>query len=129
MTIMIKSLTHGQEELLTVYREKWLKISLSTEPLNLEMAKKAIIKCYTIAGLKPPTQFYTSQSPISALKTVVDIGLPYEDLVCVKVRNIIKNKIATQIVRQLSNKVQTQAFESWDPVWGQVQGEVWSQII
>ena len=58
--------TEDQKEQLDGYTAKWLKIGLSTAPLDFEAAKQAAVKCYKIAGLKEPTIFYKARSPMDA---------------------------------------------------------------
>ena len=57
------SLNADETALLPVYLDKWLKIGLSTEPLDFKAAKKAVKKAYKLAGLEPPTVFYRFESP------------------------------------------------------------------
>ena len=70
---MIESLTPEQEAQIEVYRDKWLKIGLSTEPLNFEAAKAAMIKAYAAADLKAPDQYLVADSPMHAIKIIKEI--------------------------------------------------------
>lgn len=74
----IESLTPEQEAQMDVYRDKWIKIGLSTEPLDLENAKKAAIKAYELAGLPAPTQFFTAKSPVDAIRLIKELD-PEQD--------------------------------------------------
>lgn len=47
-------LTKEQEERLDEYHDKWLKIGLSTEPINEERVKAAVKLVYECAGLEQP---------------------------------------------------------------------------
>ena len=51
---MIESLTAEQTKQLAVYRDKWLKIGLSTERADFAKAEKVLAECYKVAGLTPP---------------------------------------------------------------------------
>jgi len=62
----IETLTTDQEAMLSVYRDKWLKIGLSIDPLDFEKAKAAAKKCYSSAELEEPKYFYKFKSPLSA---------------------------------------------------------------
>jgi len=66
----IKSLTPEQEEQLSVYRDKWLKIGLATGPVDFEKAKAAVCKAYRSAGLKEPTVFLKAEGPLDAIKII-----------------------------------------------------------
>lgn len=70
MTNKITSLTPEQTAQLDTYRDKWLAIGLSTEPVNLEKAKEAVILAYQLAGLAAPTRFELADSPIHAISIV-----------------------------------------------------------
>jgi len=67
---MIEKLTEYQESQLAVYRERWIKIGLSTEPLDRAGAKAAARKCYEAAGLTPPKKFLYATSPYEAAHMV-----------------------------------------------------------
>lgn len=69
----IKNLTQNQIDNIPHYVEKWKKIGLSTELVNLEKAKKAVIRAYENVGLPAPTQFYVADSPIHAIKLIQSI--------------------------------------------------------
>lgn len=63
---MISSLTPEQEEQLALYREKWIKIGLSTEPLDLEKTLAAARNAYTAANVEFPDTHYVARSPKEA---------------------------------------------------------------
>ncbi len=67
---MIEKLTKKQEERLSEFRDKWLAIGLSTGPVDFERAKQAAIKCYELAGLKPPEKWDFAPSPMAACRLV-----------------------------------------------------------
>jgi hypothetical protein len=69
-TKMIEKLTPEQEAQLDNYRDKWIKIGLSTEPLNVEAAKDAARRSYKEAGLECPEQFYIVKSPHEAIVAI-----------------------------------------------------------
>lgn len=64
---MITELTTEQQERLAVYRDKWIKIGLSTEPSNRPAAEEAVKRAYEVAGLTPPTEFIWVRSPKEAV--------------------------------------------------------------
>jgi len=70
MSEKIMSLTAEQESLMSKYRDDWIKIGFSTEPLNFEKAKEAICLAYELADLAHPTQFYVADSPMSAISLI-----------------------------------------------------------
>lgn len=76
---MIEQLTKEQEELLSVYADKWIKIGLSTEPLDFEAAKEAARKAYRLAGLKEPTQFFKAKGPVDAIRLIKELDPSKDD--------------------------------------------------
>lgn len=61
----IESLTDEQKALLPVYRDKWMKIGLCTEPADRPRAERAIRQMYTAAALNPPKQILWVTSPLA----------------------------------------------------------------
>lgn len=82
MTKKIESLTQEQIDLMPVYRDKWIDIGFSTEPLNFEKAKEALCLAYESAGLSPPNVFLTADSPMDAISVLqkYDSSLSKEDI-------------------------------------------------
>lgn len=70
---MITELNEYQESQLAVYRDKWIQIGLSTEPVDFEKAKAAVCEAYRLAGLAEPTKFYVADSPESAIKLIQEL--------------------------------------------------------
>jgi hypothetical protein len=64
---MIESLTAEQEALLPVYRDKWLKIGLSTEPANLDKLIEGAGLAYEEAKLKMPKDVHFAESPLAGV--------------------------------------------------------------
>ena len=62
----IEKLTPEQEALIPVYREKWRKIALSTEPIDREKAAEAVKATYSCLGFKLPEIIFT-ESPYTGL--------------------------------------------------------------
>ena len=101
---MINSLTQEQIDSFPAYVEKWLTIGLSTEPLDFERAKAAVIKCYEIAELPPPKYFYRFESPYSAA-------------------------MAATLLKSTGAQVWDQVWaQVWDQVGAQVRAQVGAQV-
>lgn len=64
----IDKLTPEQEALMEVYRDKWLKIGLCTEPANRPLAEEGMRLAYKCAGLEPPKQILWADSPLAGMK-------------------------------------------------------------
>jgi len=70
---MIEKLTAEQEAQFDVYRDKWLKIGLSTDPIDFEKSKDAVCKAYNLAGIKNPVNFYQAKSPMDAVRIIQEL--------------------------------------------------------
>jgi len=79
---MIKELNKSQQDMIPIYRDKWLEIGLSTKRLNRTRAIASVKKAYRLAGLKAPTKFHFVQSPIEAINYIrnIDKSLTASDI-------------------------------------------------
>ncbi len=73
---IISELTPEQEALIPVFRDKWLKIALSTERIDKKKAKKAVTAAYQWFASEAPEIIFVD-SPNTALKELCDIGCDY----------------------------------------------------
>jgi hypothetical protein len=73
MSKKIMNLPKEQESLFGEYTQKWLKIGISTEPVDFEKAKTAACLAYRLAGLKEPSNFHIANSPIDAVRLIKKI--------------------------------------------------------
>lgn len=64
----MKELTQEQLDKLPEYKERWMAVGLSTEPINKKKAKKAVLDLYERAGEQPPKQVLFARSPSEAAK-------------------------------------------------------------
>lgn len=58
-----KPLTPEQEAMIPAWKEKWLKIGLSTEPADRPRAEDAVNRLYTAVDLAPPKKFMWKYNP------------------------------------------------------------------
>jgi hypothetical protein len=58
-------LTPAQENQIPLYRDKWVKIGMCNDPMDLPNAIKHLSKAYEKAGLKIPAAFLSYGSPIA----------------------------------------------------------------
>ena len=105
----LEKLTDAQLARLPQIRDEWLAIGLSTEPLNFEAAKSAVVKIYAAAGLEPPKWFFRFQSPIAA--AIAAAMLKTGD----QVRDQVRDQVGAQVWDQVRDQV-------WDQVGAQVYG-------
>ena len=117
---MINSLTQEQIDSFPAYVEKWLTIGLSTEPLDFERAKAAVIKCYEIAELPPPKYFYRFESPYSAAMAATllkSTGAQVWDQVWAQVWDQVGDQVGAQVGAQVRAQVGAQVYGAHDSEW------------
>ena len=120
----INELTPEQEARLPEWREKWLEIGLSCEPLAFDAAKKAASKAYLAAGLTPPQTWLRFSSPVGAA-----IGL----FAWAQVGDQVWDQVWTQVGDQVGDQVWAQVGDQvrdlvWAQVWAQVGAQVGDQV-
>jgi len=133
---LIENLTPEQEALLPVYRDKWLKIGLSTEPLDFEKAKKAAVVAYKKAGLSPPGRFAHCQSPLSGA-IMAAILKDKRDSVRASFRSSIWDSVWDSVGASVWASVRDSVWDSvrasvrasiWDSVWDSVGASIWDSV-
>ena len=67
---MINKLTDELTAKLSLYRDKWISIGLSTEPTNKERATSVVPSFYAAGGLPPPKIVMFATSPFAAMKII-----------------------------------------------------------
>lgn len=72
---MINELTPEQKAKTSQYVEKWIKIGLSTDPTDLDEAKKWITKIYENAKLEAPKYWFHFSDPYTSLKAIYMVEL------------------------------------------------------
>lgn len=71
---MITELTSEQNDLISVYREKWLKIGLSTNSCDKTKAEDAIKRAYESVKLNPPKEIIWFDDLIEAARFSLKLG-------------------------------------------------------
>ena len=107
----MKKLTDAQIDRFPQYMERWLKIGLSTEPLDRDAASAAIDEVYVCAGKKPPEIKIFLNSPLAGA-----VGAAF-----LKELKISGNQVWNQVRNQVWEQV-------GDQVWNQVRNQVWEQV-
>lgn len=134
----ITELTKEQEKQLAVYRDKWLKIGLSTEDFTFEKAKEISDFYYEKVLGKESVPVIVMDSPYSAWLAVCMLsdGQVWEqvvgqvyDQVHEQVYNQVGEQAREQIWEQVRGQIQKQVNEQISQqVGGQVRGQVWRQV-
>lgn len=70
MTEKITQLTPAQQAMIPVYREKWKRIPISTQPIDRQKASVAVNVAYKLIGEPDPDVVFCS-SPREALNAII----------------------------------------------------------
>ena len=128
MSAKIQSLTPEQKARLPEFRDKWIQIGLSCEPLDLERAKRGVALAYQAAGLKPPSRFIVCDSPIHAAKVAAELkdkGKSVENSVRDSVRHSVWNSVGNSVWLSVGDSVRHSVGDS---VWDSVENSVWNSV-
>jgi hypothetical protein len=127
----IEKLTEEQVDKLEEYRNKWLKIGLSTGPCDRSAAEKAIDLVYACGGLPPPKIKVWLRSPYAGItgaflvSKLGDLG----DQVRAQVWSQVWDQVVSQVRDQVVSQVRAQVWSQvWSQVWDQVGSQVWDQV-
>src|SRR5690606_2643909 len=114
----IEKLTPEQEVRLPEFVEKWTKIGLSCEPLDLEAAKDAVCRAYAVAKLPPPKLFVVCDGPVSGAITA---SLLKDASVRDSVWASVRDSVGASVGASVRDSV-------WDSVRDSVGASVWDSV-
>ena len=135
----IGKLTEAQQAKFADYREKWLRIGLSTERADRPRAEAGVKLAYELAGLKPPQIIIWLDSPTAGamgaalLSGTLKVRAQVWDQVRAQVRAQVWDQVRAQVGDQVRAQVWAQVrAQVWDQVraqvWAQVRDQVWAQV-
>jgi len=102
--------------------DKWIKIGLSTDPIDEAELEKAIKLCYRIAELDPPSEIIRFGNPQSMLEEAAEIDeRSFKD----QVWNQIWNQVEYQIENQIRHQV---GYQIRNKIWNRVGNKIWNKI-
>ncbi|MEP0857248.1 DUF6745 domain-containing protein [Trichocoleus sp. DQ-U1] len=118
----IEKLTPQKEALIPVYREKWRKIALSTEPIDRGKATEAVINAYNSIGKKAPEIIF-SDSPYAALKT-------FSAKITKQPKRALNEQLRFQPWHQMEEQISSQIIENDlnDKLWGGLERQLWGGL-
>ncbi|MCC5606998.1 hypothetical protein LC612_09420 [Nostoc sp. CHAB 5834] len=112
---LIENLTPEEEALIPVYREKWLKIALSTERIDCEKAAEVLKATYTAIDKQEPEIIFC-ESPYAGLKIIFKKlpNLTFNNINVLSLNNNFCDYIFADLTnkdREFSYQINTQIFE------------------
>ena len=111
----IEELTQEQKELLSVYRDKWLAIGLSTDPANRAEAERGVWLAYELARLEKPKVVWCL-SPLSAGLTRYAL-LKIDKLEPASVRDSVRDSVGDSVRASVGDSVGDSAYGQHDASW------------
>ncbi len=121
MSEIITELTPEQELLISVYREKWRKIALNTEPIDKNQATAAIKAVYQALNLsEPDISFY--DSPLAGLQAGIasqqeniygELYSYFNNQLWRKSSQLLDRKLVEKLERQLEIPLSLQLFRQF----------------
>ena len=139
---MIEKLTQKQLDKFPTYREKWLKVGLSTETPGLDDTKRILVPVYTEILKRPlPEATIIMPSPMSAFLAACYLtkinmrikGDKNSDQVLAQVSDQVSDQVSAQVLDQVNDQVSDQVLaQVLDQVLDQVRdlaGLMWYEII
>ncbi len=123
----IEELTQEQKELLSVYRDKWLAIGLSTDPANRAEAERGVWLAYELARLEKPKVVWCL-SPLSAGLTRYAL-LKIDKLEPASVRDSVRDSVGDSVRASVRASVGDSVWASvWDSVGDSVRASVGDSV-
>jgi len=129
----INRLTPKQEALLPVWRDRWIKIGLCTEPADRARAEAALTAAYRHAKLKPP-RFVWCGSPLSmALTRAVVDKILADKKIGASVGDSVRDSVGASVWDSVRDSVRASVWDSvgdsvWASVWDSVRASVGDSV-
>src|SRR5574343_209090 len=130
---MITKLTKEQEDLMTVVRDKWIEIGLSTRPMDFEKVRDKLIPAYYKAGgLEAPKTVVYCRSPKEMVEKVGKdkkaLGSTVSSAVYSAVDSAVDSAVYSAVRSAVYSAVRSAVNSAVDSaVWGgYVGGNLWA---
>src|SRR3990172_293113 len=114
----IEALTAKQEEMLPVWRDKWLRIGLSTERFTREEAQGVVDAFYIKLLKRPAVPVFVFDCPLTAWAAVVALK---SNSVVVDFKSQLGSQLRSQLETQLESQLRSQ-------LGSQLRSQLWSQL-
>lgn len=122
---MITELTPEQEARLPEFRDKWIKIGLSTEPANRPEAERGIRLAYECGGLKPPKEIVSCDSPFDMVKmSCSNQPIRRFDYIWLDVISIVNKQACSRITAHSWDRIMRQLWRKVNPWFWRVASPI-----
>ena len=118
----IKSLTAEQESRMSEFRNKWIRVGLSTAPADRQRAEAAIRKSYILGGVPEPRKIVWCGSPFSQ-------GITRSIILDKKIIDSVRASVGASVRASVWDSVRDSVRASvWDSVGASVRDSVWDSV-
>ena len=121
MTTRVDALTAEQTARLPEWRDRWIRIGLSTEPADRPAAERALVACHGYAGLEAPPIMWV-QSPEEMAEA---IGTRVRASVWASVWASVRASVEASVRASVEASV---GASVWASVWASVGASVWASV-
>ena len=121
----ITKLTEAQKARFPEFVDKWVKIGLSTEPADFEIATEAALRAYKLCNLDGPMVILRLQSPYAATVGGALAWLFLKEFFGKQVEQQVEQQVRQQVEQQVRQQVWQQVEQQ---VEQQVRQQVWQQV-
>jgi len=124
MASKITKLTQEQKDMMPTWVEKWTKIGLSCEPIDIDLSAKYISECYQHSNLEPPKHFIKALSPMGLIMTYCaldNVGDNVKDNVWANVGDNVRANVRANVGDNVRANV-------WANVWDNIRVNVWANV-
>lgn len=126
---MLERLTPEQERLLSVVRDEWLRVGLSTEPADRAGAEAGVRLAYQTAGLPSPRAVIWLDSPLLGVVAAVMLEPAGVDQ-WERARTQLRARAGEQVWARVRALVQAKAgAQVWQRAGGRTSSAVWEQVV
>ena len=122
----IEELTGEQEALIPIYRDKWIEIAFSTQPLNRSKASEIANRLYYLMGFEEPNIHFV-RSPYEALNVFIShIDLPSQEQ-----NTSLSWKYLTEQITEIHGYPLYQDFRNklWATLYAQIEKQVKDDLL
>lgn len=129
MAPKIEKLTPEQEAMIPAFRQQWLEVGLSTEPVDRQASTEAVQNLYRAAGWGEPNvlHFDSPAQCVLAIHSLRESGLEdqFEDQIEDSFTYQLDDQFSCQLEYELRRKLNDQLGK---PLRQQLRGQLWDHI-
>ncbi|WP_424530280.1 DUF6745 domain-containing protein [Sphaerisporangium viridialbum] len=126
------TLTVEHEALVAAVGDQWLRVGISTAPVDRDRAEEAVRGVYRAVGLEPPRRMVWAGSPLGAFSAAAPSRpidpdrFPFED----RLRADVEQRLLARLGAGLWDRLRGQLRSLlWDQLWNRLRGQLRGQVL